>query len=93
MAQQNPIKISVALCTYNGESFIEEQLNSILSQNAPVNEIVIGDDCSVDNTWTILEKYKKFFRLFSSYIKTIITWGFSTTLKNAFLLLQMNWFF
>lgn len=61
MAQQNPIKTSVALCTYNGESFIKEQLNSILNQNVPVNEIVICDDCSVDNTWSILEEYKNFF--------------------------------
>ena len=47
--------ISVALCTYNGERFIKEQLESILNQNIPVNEIIIGDDGSTDNTIEIIE--------------------------------------
>lgn len=51
------MKISVALCTYNGEQFIEEQLDSIFAQTLPVNEIIICDDCSTDNTGLILQKY------------------------------------
>jgi len=50
---------SVALCTFNGEKFIEEQLHSILSQEISVDEIIICDDASSDDTWVILEKYKK----------------------------------
>ncbi len=50
--------ISVALCTYNGENFIEEQLDSILNQTLPVDELVICDDGSSDNTLEILKKYK-----------------------------------
>lgn len=53
------MKISVALCTYNGEKFIRKQINSILDQNLEVNEIIVCDDCSTDATWTILEEYKK----------------------------------
>ena len=51
--------ISVALCTYNGEKFIEEQLNSILKQTLAVDEIVICDDNSTDSTLEILNKYKE----------------------------------
>jgi glycosyltransferase involved in cell wall biosynthesis len=51
--------ISVALCTYNGEKFLEEQIQSILSQTLPVDEIIICDDCSTDKTNDILEKYRK----------------------------------
>ena len=50
---------SVALCTFNGDKFIEEQLQSILSQEISVDEIIICDDASTDETWTILEKYQK----------------------------------
>ncbi len=50
--------ISVALCTYNGEKYIEEQLNSILYQTLPVDEIVICDDGSIDNTLEILNQYR-----------------------------------
>jgi glycosyltransferase involved in cell wall biosynthesis len=42
--------ISVALCSYNGGRFIEEQLRSILSQTVLPNEVVIADDGSSDDT-------------------------------------------
>jgi len=48
---------SVALCTYNGEAYIAEQLDSILSQTLPVSEIVICDDGSTDGTLEILSRY------------------------------------
>lgn len=49
----------VALCTYNGQKYIREQLNSLLSQNHPLDEIVICDDRSTDSTWKILEEYQE----------------------------------
>lgn len=52
-------KISVALCTYNGERFLAAQLNSILNQSIALDEIVICDDNSNDNTVAILESYRK----------------------------------
>ncbi len=51
------MKISVALCTYNGERFLKEQINSILNQSVPVDEIVVCDDCSSDATKNILAEY------------------------------------
>ena len=53
------MKTSVALCTFNGEKFLKEQLDSILSQQLPVDEIVICDDCSTDQTKQILQSYEK----------------------------------
>lgn len=50
------MKISVALCTYNGEKFIAEQLKSILEQKISVDEIVICDDNSKDNTVSVCEE-------------------------------------
>lgn len=49
--------ISVALCTYNGEKYIRQQLDSILAQTMPVDEIVVCDDISQDATWDILSEY------------------------------------
>lgn len=43
-------RLSVALCTFNSGRFIENQLRSILDQNLPVDEVVIGDDGSSDDT-------------------------------------------
>ena len=46
--------ISVAIATYNGEKYIEEQLKSILSQLNIDDEIIISDDGSTDNTINII---------------------------------------
>lgn len=51
--------LSVALCTYNGETYIREQVESILSQTLPVNEIVVCDDGSTDHTLSIIESLRK----------------------------------
>jgi glycosyltransferase involved in cell wall biosynthesis len=62
-------KISVALCTYNGEKFLKQQLDSILDQTVNVNEIIICDDCSTDNTQNILFDYlKQYPDIFKIYI-------------------------
>lgn len=51
--------ISVAIATYNGAKYLEEQLNSILSQTLIPSEIVVTDDGSTDGTKDILERYQK----------------------------------
>jgi glycosyltransferase involved in cell wall biosynthesis len=51
-------KISVVICTYNGEKYIREQLDSILSQTYPVYEIIIQDDGSTDNTLSVVQNYQ-----------------------------------
>ncbi|GAA1425485.1 glycosyltransferase family 2 protein [Agrococcus citreus] len=48
------VRVSVALCTHQGERWIEEQLRSILAQSVPVAEIVVGDDASTDRTLEIV---------------------------------------
>lgn len=51
------MKTSVALCTYNGEKFLKEQIDSILAQSIQVDEIIVCDDGSKDSTLTILNSY------------------------------------
>ena len=51
--------ISIAMATYNGARFIREQIDSILKQTIQDFELVICDDCSTDETWDILQDYKK----------------------------------
>lgn len=56
---ENRLKISVAICTYNGAKYIEEQLRSILNQTVPVDEVCVGDDNSSDDTIKIIERIKE----------------------------------
>lgn len=48
--------ISVAMCTFNGEKYIKEQIESIINQSCMPDEIVICDDCSKDNTVNIIKE-------------------------------------
>ena len=50
---------SVALCSYNGEKYIHQQIDSILSQTHRPSEIVVCDDGSTDRTPEILAEYQK----------------------------------
>ena len=53
-------KISVAVITYNQQSTIRQTLDSILCQKGDFDlEVVIGEDCSTDNTRAICEEYAK----------------------------------
>lgn len=52
------IDLSIAIITYNHARYIEQALDSILSQKTEYKyEIIIGDDCSTDNTALTIEKY------------------------------------
>lgn len=51
--------ISIAMATYNGERFLEKQLDSILAQTYQDIELIICDDCSTDHTYDILTSYAK----------------------------------
>lgn len=51
--------ISVALPVYNGALYLEQQLNSILEQLEPGDEIVAAYQPSSDNSLEILERYQR----------------------------------
>ena len=54
------IKVSVCCITYNQEKYIEQAINSFLSQKTNFDfEIIIHDDASTDGTINILKKYQK----------------------------------
>ena len=73
------MKISVALCTCNGEKFLREQLESILHQTVQPHEIIIGDDASSDETMGIIYEFKLRYPLIISSFEHKTRLG---TLKN-----------
>jgi glycosyltransferase involved in cell wall biosynthesis len=54
---ENTPLISIAVCTYNGAKFLTKQLDTLVNQTYPNIEIVVVDDCSKDDTVTILNSY------------------------------------
>ena len=74
--------VSIALCTYNGEKYISQQLDSILNQTYSNLEIVILDDCSADGTFDIISSYgKKDHRI--KCFKNEINLGFNKNFESA----------
>lgn len=56
-AETAPVpSVSVALCTRNGAAYVGEQVRSILAQQPPPMELVVGDDASSDDTLAIIER-------------------------------------
>ncbi len=86
------MKISVAMCTYNGERFLKEQIISILSQSIFPDEIIICDDNSQDSTVEIIKSFQKEI----GNIKLHINKPSLKTVKNfekAISLCSGNWIF
>lgn len=56
--ESQDIILSICIVTYNHENYIRECLDSILSQEMDFQfEIIIGNDCSTDNTAMVLRDY------------------------------------
>ena len=51
--------ISIAMCTYNGEVHLNDQLASFLRQAKQPDELIACDDGSTDNTLRVLEQFSK----------------------------------
>ncbi len=51
------MKVSVCMATFNGEQYIQPQIDSILSQLSPQDELIISDDGSTDHTLDIITSY------------------------------------
>ncbi|MCM4150243.1 glycosyltransferase family 2 protein [Arenibacter sp. N53] len=77
------MKISVCMATYNGERFLKEQIDSILHQISPDDELIISDDGSTDNTIEIISSYKdERIKLYHS-TKGNLIYNFENALKQA----------
>lgn len=50
-------KVAVVIASYNHENYILDCLNSVLQQDYKNIDIYISDDCSSDNTTTVLSKF------------------------------------
>ena len=79
-------KISIVMCTYNGEHYLARQLDTLLGQTYPIHEIIIQDDCSTDGTWKLLQCYATRdgrIRLFRNERRRGVNTNFFTAMQRA----------
>lgn len=74
--------ISIALCTYNGEKYLADQLQSIIDQTYKNLEIIIVDDNSTDNTFAIATKYADYDSRIKCY-RNEVNIGFNKNFEKA----------
>ncbi len=82
--------ISVCMATYNGEKYIKEQLESILKQIGPEDEVILSDDGSKDSTAEVVKS------LNDKRIKFVYnqgTHGFTHNFENALRLAKGDYIF
>ena len=57
------MRISVAMCTYNGAEYLPAQLTSIAEQTRRPDELIICDDASTDKTRAVIESFARTSRI------------------------------
>ncbi len=53
------MRISIAMCTYNGAQFLQQQLDTFASQTHPPFELIVCDDGSTDATLALIESFAR----------------------------------
>lgn len=59
--------ISILICTYNGEKYLVEQLESIRNQEFKPDKVLIYDDCSTDASVKIINDFISIYNLESTW--------------------------
>ncbi len=78
----NKLSVSVVMCTYNGATYLRQQLDSLVAQTYPLHELLIFDDVSSDGTAEILREYEARF----DFIEVVVNrtnLGFTANFEQA----------
>jgi glycosyltransferase involved in cell wall biosynthesis len=87
------MKLSVAMCTYNGEKYIKIQLDSILNQTVSIDEIIICDDGSNDTTLEIISQMQQQYPTKIFLYKNATNLGSSKNFEKAIALCTGDYIF
>jgi glycosyltransferase involved in cell wall biosynthesis len=77
------MKVSIALATYNGARFIDEQLQSLAAQTSLPDEIVVCDDGSSDDTVAHVERFAQTVPFEVRLFRNERNLGFSANFERA----------
>jgi glycosyltransferase involved in cell wall biosynthesis len=76
-------RISIALATFNGEKYLDEQLRSFLEQTCQPDELIICDDCSSDATVDIARAFAETAQFEVKIFVNTTTLGFAQNFSRA----------
>ncbi|WP_458527212.1 glycosyltransferase family 2 protein [Onishia taeanensis] len=79
------MKISIAMATYNGAQYIQEQLQSFVDQTRQPDELIITDDCSNDQTEAIVREFAKVAPFKVDFFRNEVNLGYCGNFNAALL--------
>lgn len=77
------MRVSIALTTFNGAAFLEQQLESYVTQTRIPDELVVCDDGSIDGTMEILERFRQNAPFSVEVIRNQQNLGFTKNFEKA----------
>jgi len=80
--RENVPLVSIALCVYNGERFLQEQLDTLVNQTYANFEIIAVDDCSTDSSFEILKEFASKYS-FLRVIRNDVNLGYVKNFEKA----------
>jgi len=87
------LKISIAIATYNGGKYINQQLNSLSNQSVIPFEIIICDDNSTDDTIDNIKRFINSTSINTKLFQNKNTLGFSQNFGRALSLCEGDYIF
>ena len=57
MSASNGLRCAVVLCSWNGERYLPQQLDSLRAQTQRIDQYVLSDDGSSDGSWPLLQSF------------------------------------
>ena len=77
------MRISIAMCTYNGAAFLREQLESIANQTLQPDELIVSDDGSADGTLAVVREFARTATFPTRIVENQINLGYSRNFDQA----------
>lgn len=84
-------RISIAMATYNGELFLQQQLSSLMQQEVLPFELIVCDDGSTDSTLDILYNFKNQSPFPTHIVRNACNLGYANNFFKAAKLCQGDW--
>ncbi|MBJ6120763.1 glycosyltransferase family 2 protein [Sphingomonas mollis] len=76
-------RVSIAMCTYNGERYLRQQLDSFAAQERSPDEVVICDDGSTDGTETVVNVFRATVNFPVHFHRNPVNLGFARNFEKA----------
>lgn len=88
MTSSGSLRFSVAMCTYNGASFVREQLESMAAQTLLPAELIVTDDGSRDATAQIIDDFTRAAPFPVRFVRNQVNLGSTKNFEHAIGLCQ-----